>query len=38
VTLPLSVEEGIKYILSGGIVAPPARPPAVVAADADLSS
>jgi uncharacterized membrane protein len=27
VTLPLSVEEGLKFIISGGIVAPPARQP-----------
>ncbi len=26
-TLPMSVEEGVKFVLSGGIVAPPARPP-----------
>lgn len=26
VTLPMTVEEGIKFVLSGGIVAPPARP------------
>jgi uncharacterized membrane protein len=25
-TLPMSVEEGVKFVLSGGIVAPPARP------------
>jgi len=34
VTLPMSVEEGIKFVISGGIVAPPARPPA--AAEAKL--
>jgi uncharacterized membrane protein len=28
VTLPMTVEEGVKYVLSGGIVAPPPRPPA----------
>ena len=34
VTLPMSVEEGIKFVISGGIVSPPPRPPAVVEADA----
>jgi uncharacterized membrane protein len=34
VTLPLTVEEGIKFIISGGIVAPPMRPPAAAEADA----
>ncbi|HZT50637.1 MAG TPA: DUF502 domain-containing protein [Stellaceae bacterium] len=29
VTLPMSIEEGIKLVISGGIVAPPARAPAV---------
>ena len=27
-TLPMTVEEGVKYVLSGGIVSPPARPAA----------
>ncbi|MBF0094753.1 MAG: DUF502 domain-containing protein, partial [Alphaproteobacteria bacterium] len=27
ITLALTVEEGIKFVVSGGIVAPPARPP-----------
>jgi uncharacterized membrane protein len=30
VTLPMSVEEGIKLVISGGIIAPPERPPAPV--------
>jgi uncharacterized membrane protein len=30
ITLPMSVEEGIKLVLSGGIIAPPARRPAGV--------
>jgi uncharacterized membrane protein len=30
-TLPMTVEEGVKFVLSGGIVSPPARPPAVEA-------
>jgi len=35
VTLPLSVEEGIKYVLSGGIVAPPSRAAPQVAEPAE---
>jgi len=30
VTLPMTVEEGVKYVLSGGIVAPPAPAPAAI--------
>lgn len=38
VTLPLTIEEGIKFVISGGIVAPPVRPPAVAEADAAMPS
>ncbi|HUK57946.1 MAG TPA: DUF502 domain-containing protein [Stellaceae bacterium] len=32
-SLPMSVEEAVKFVLSGGIVAPPPRPPAVSEAE-----